>query len=152
MSTFVSLSKTDHSGLTCRDTGCRVIQGWLLGVFAEAVIYIHTHVSTAFTWRDMLTGADSWLRGCPSLPLQIYDWEDLCPVQLILLIDSLVDFLRVDLCSVDASTVRGSALHPTYPHFTLHLNFTCPHGCVVLLWVALHLQPFTGNVIIYAPA
>lgn len=59
VSTFVSLSKTDHSGLTCRDTGCRVIQGWLLGVFAEAVIYIHTHVSTAFTWRDMLTGADS---------------------------------------------------------------------------------------------
>lgn len=44
MSTFISFSKTDHSGLTCRDTGCRVIQGWLLGVFAEVEIYIHTHM------------------------------------------------------------------------------------------------------------
>lgn len=70
-------------------------------------------------------------------------------LKLILLIDSLVDFLRVDLCSVGASVV-GVAL--PYSHFTLYLNFTLAHSCVVLLRVALNLQPFTGNVIIYAPA
>lgn len=66
-------------GLTCWDTGCRVI-------------YIHTHthickrhihqVGERGVGGGVLTGADSWLRGCPTLPLQIYDWEDLCPVGL----------------------------------------------------------------------
>lgn len=70
-------------------------------------------------------------------------------LKLILLIDSLVDFLRVDLCSVGASVV---GVAPPYSHFTLYLNFTFAHSCVVLLRVALNLQPFTGNVIIYAPA
>ena len=60
VSAFISLGKTDHSRLTCRDTGCGVYSsGWLLGAFAEMAVYIHTHVSAAFTWGDVLTGADS---------------------------------------------------------------------------------------------
>ena len=43
VSTFISFSRADHSGLTCRDAGCRVIQGGWLGGFAEMVIHCCTH-------------------------------------------------------------------------------------------------------------
>lgn len=88
LSTFVSPSTTDCTDLQ----GHRLWgnAGWFLGVFSEAVICercIYLEVGGG-RWREPTL----WLRSCPSLPLQIYDWEDLCPVQHILLIDSLVDF------------------------------------------------------------
>lgn len=69
-----------HSRLTGRDTGCRAIQS-LECLHRQWYASAHVHVGAAFTWWGyVLTRADSWLRGCPCLPIQIYDWEDLCPV------------------------------------------------------------------------
>lgn len=48
-------------------------------------------------------------------------------LKLILLIDSLVDFLGVDLRSVGDSVVGATLCASHIPHFTLYLNFPFPH-------------------------
>lgn len=66
-------------------------------------------------------------------------------LELILLIDSLVDFLSgFMLCW----SQRCRGWRSTRP--TLGLNFRFLHSFVFLLRVALNLQPFTRNIIIYA--
>lgn len=95
----------------------------------------------------MLTGADCWLRGRPSLPLQIYDWEDLCPVGLQAAQTYLADrqpcrFPPSGFMLGGCQLRRGSSLHLARPRFTLPLNFTFANSRVVLLRVALNLQPF----------
>lgn len=82
-STFISHSKRDHRALTCWDTGCRVKQAMCWSICRRGNIQtVRTHVSAILTWGDTVTRVDFWLRGCPPLPLQIYDLEDLCPVGL----------------------------------------------------------------------
>lgn len=129
-----------------RETGCRVV------VFAVFVIYIHTHVSSAVTWGGHVDGrwllieglslyafADLWLRGFVSSPTYLADRQPCRFPQSGFMLSG-----RPCCWGVGCPGF-------TYPYFILYLNFACPHDCVVLLWVALNPQPFTRNVIIYAP-
>lgn len=131
MSRFISFSETDHSGLTCWDTGRRVIC-WNI-CRRGGNIHTHTHVSATFTWGrkgvgSMLMGADSWLRGCPTLPLQIYDWEDLCPVGVQAAQTYLADRQACRFSSSGFMFQLALYTAPRIsPRFTLYLNFTFPH-------------------------
>lgn len=103
--------------------------------------------SAAFTWGGhMLMPSDSWLSRCPSLPAQIYDWEDLCPVGVRAAQTYLADrqpcrFPRWIYVALSGGIAPRAASH-VFPvlHLLWTLRFT--HSFVFLLPVALNLQPF----------
>lgn len=94
----------------------------------------------------MLIRSDSWLSRCPSLPAQIYDWEDLCPVGVRAAQTYLADrqpcrFPRWIYVALLGGIAPRAASHAfSILHFVWTLHFT--HSFVFLLRVALNLQPF----------